>query len=141
MRERGKIMKSVIRYEDMEGRTYATPAEAATADKIIEMRRLSNALIDDWQKEDPQSWTPAVDVLSVILQRLARRGGMTYIRKACKIEQKRLRNLAKYQRDNETGGFSFTIKGERDFERNGGVTLCSTGSPAACISIARCAAF
>lgn len=34
MRERGKIMKSVIRYEDMEGRTYATPAEAATADKI-----------------------------------------------------------------------------------------------------------
>lgn len=81
MRERGKDMKLIVMFEDISGGKHDTAKEAARADRIYKMRQLSNGLIAQWQQQEPDSWTPGADVLSVILQRLGMSKGFAILRK------------------------------------------------------------
>lgn len=88
-------MKPVICYEDIEGRRHDTPEDAATADRVITMRKLSNDLVNEWATIHYASWQPNTAELSVILQRLAQSKGFSILRKVQTIQRKEAREIAR----------------------------------------------
>lgn len=87
-------MKQVICYEDIKGRRHDTPEDAAKMDRIHLSRQLARTLIAEWTAIDQAAWMPSEDILSVILQRLAKSKGFAVLRKVQAIQRKEARILA-----------------------------------------------
>ena len=90
-------MKTVICYEDNNGRRYNTPEDAANADRVLAMRKISSDLIEEWATREYGSWQPGAGDLSVILQRLATSKGFSILRKVQAIQRRELRDIAQHR--------------------------------------------